>query len=143
MKPIAIVIAALSLCLAAPAAAGEAKRPEVIITSVNVSRGAVTDTTAGSAKIVVDACAAIGPRSVFTVTETRTLGKRRVARAVSRDPLGVDLDSVEPRDCFTGYTIAWTVAKKLLVGAGTYTVSVRVTDGYGHQSPAAVFSLRL
>ncbi len=75
--------------------------------------------------------------------ETRKLGAATKSSRVFRDPLGVDLTRRYPYDCVSGYLLSWIVPARLLGGGGTYSVNVRVRDGYGRMSTPALFSLRL
>ena len=88
-------------------------------------------------------CISVGPRAVLLTRETRSIGGVVKATATSLDPLGVDLDHVYPYDCVNNYGSSWIVQSRLLVGGGTYAVSIRARDGYGRMSSPLVFSVRL
>ena len=144
---LAALIAPAVIAPAAPAVAvasvAESSRPptlSVISASVTVSepRGG----NAGKAFIRVRYCAQIGPRSALLFRETRKLGGLTKASSRSSEPLGVDLQELRPYTCHR-FWVAWVVRAKLLVGGGTYSVTVRLLDAHDRLTRPVGFSLRI
>jgi len=65
-----------------------------------------------------------------------------MASARSVEPLGVDLTGVVPYQCVRGFVVAWLIPARLVVGGGTYSVTVHLQDGRGRLTPSVGFSLR-
>jgi hypothetical protein len=128
--------AALVLIASAPSAAKAVRAdgpPTLTLTSVSVKR------KPSGVTAYLNFCLSPGPGAAVITTETRKVGRRVVARDVSNDPLGVDLSTVQPRECVTRWLESWVVPGRLM-GAGTYSVSIRVKDGYAQLSKAVGFS---
>ena len=128
--------------LALPARAAAAQAPTAVISSVAVKHTAPASSGyAGSVEVRLRICLNVGPRAVLLVDETRKLGTVTRASESWRDPLGVDLDRVRPYACLNDYVVSWALRSRF-VGPGTYTVHIRIRDGYGRLSKAASFSLQ-
>jgi hypothetical protein len=130
--PLVAAVAVLTLAGAGLASAAEAP-PSIGLASVSVKRKPPT------ASVYLNFCASVGPRAAIITTETRRILSRVVARNVSPEPLGADLDRVYPRECVTRFLISWVVQPRLM-GKGVYSVSFRVKDGYGQLSKVVGFS---
>ncbi len=140
-----VSILAVSLCsIAVPVSAQtQAQKPSLgaISASVQLSQPR-RDGFAGKATIRVRFCAEIGPRAVLLIRETRKRAGATMASARSVEPLGVDLTGVVPYQCVRGFVVAWLIPARLVVGGGTYSVTVRLQDGRGRLTPSVGFSLR-
>jgi hypothetical protein len=137
---------ALALIVAAFVATGTMaagnEAPTLELTSAAVKRTKPNGRFAGSVTLHVRMCLSVGPRAQLIVTETRRLGAAVKARATWTDPLGVDLVKVYPYDCVSGYMLSWVLGTRFSVGPGTYTVTVRLRDGYGRLTAPVLVSLR-
>lgn len=135
----AILVAAV---LVAIASASSKQGPTLEIVSEAVVMTRIKDGSAGRAKASVRFCAELGPRAVLFIRETRRWrGAQRAVRSTV-EPLGVDLDHVMPYRCVARFSIGWLVPTSLLVGGGTYSVSVRLRDGRLRLSRSVGFSVR-
>ena len=121
---------------------GSVSEPTLSPISASVTVSKPLDGDAGKALIRVRFCAEIGPRAALLVRETRKVGGSIKASASSVEPLGVDLQRILPYRCFRNYVVAWLVRAKLLVGGGTYAMTVRLRDGHGRLTRPIGFSLR-
>jgi hypothetical protein len=131
-----LVVIALSVVLTLAGQGDSATRaPLLSLKSVTIIRSATRDGFGGSVEMRVRMCANMGPRAAFFTTEWRSVGARVVARAQDVDPLGVDLSHVYPYDCTAEYKLSWAVKTILIRGRGTYHVTIRLRDGYGHLTP--------
>lgn len=137
----ALIGVVLSLALPTPAAA-RAESPRLELASVSVRRTAPSAGFAGSVSLRLRVCASIGPRAVIVVQESRRVGGVTKARDRWSDPLGVDLDQVQPYECVSGYRLAWAARSRLFVGPGIYNATIRVRDGYGKVSAPVSLTLR-
>jgi hypothetical protein len=131
----------LALTLAIPAAA-RPEPPRLTLASVTVKRTAPKGGYAGSVSVRVRWCASVGPGAALVVQESRRVGSVTKARDRWTDPLGVDLDRVQPYDCVSGYLLSWAVKSRLFAGPGVYGVAIRVRDGLGKLSAPLSLSLR-
>jgi hypothetical protein len=139
---LALAAFALVAPLALPARAAAAQAPTAVISSVAVKHTArASSGYAGTVEVRLRICLNAGPRAVLLVDETRMLGTVTRASESWRDPLGVDLDRIRPYACFGNYVLSWALKSRFL-GPGTYTVRIRVRDGYGRLSNTASFSLQ-
>jgi hypothetical protein len=137
-----VSVVVTGLAVVASGSALDARRPTLTITSVKVTRTTTAPGYAGTVDLRVRLCASIGPRAVLLTRQWRAVGRVKKASANDIDPLGVDLTKVYPYSCTSDYQMSWIVPTRLLVGGGTYYVSVRVRDGYGRLSAPASFTLR-
>lgn len=137
---ILVTFAVSASALASPVAGSAPPTLSPISASVTITDP--RDDDAGRALIRVRFCAEIGPRAVLLIRETRKVGGSTKASGSSVEPLGVDLVRVLPYRCFRNYAVAWLVRAKLLVGGGTYAVTVRLRDGHGRLTRPIGFSLR-
>lgn len=139
-----LILASLVLPVSALAnpMAGSVSEPTLSPISASVTVSKPRDGDAGKALIRVRFCAEIGPRAALLVRETRKVGGSTKASASSVEPLGVDLQRILPYRCFRNYVVAWLVRAKLLVGGGTYAVTVRLRDGHSRLTRPIGFSLR-
>jgi len=87
-------------------------------------------------------CVSVGPRAIFSVRERRSDGGKTKAGYRWVDPLGVDLTRVYPRECVSNYIIGWAIKTQLIARPGTYSVVIRVRDGYGKWSEPVSFSVK-
>lgn len=123
----------LALALAAvQAAAAATASPKVTLTAITFKKGTVD--------LRFRLCLSVGPRAVILTRETRRVGGRVVAANSAVDPLGVDMRDIAPYGCVSNYTSGWIVNRNL-IGPGTYTMTLRVRDGYGILSKAVSFSI--
>jgi hypothetical protein len=116
--------------------------PSISLSRVTIERTKPDGGYAGTVDLKFRLCAIIGPRAVILVREARVLGGVTKASYNWLDPLGVDLDRVYPYACEPNYQASWIVKTRLIRGPGTYTVSIRVRDGYGRVSAPISFSLK-
>jgi len=139
----ALIVAALLAPVMALANVAESSRaPTLSVISASVTVSEPRGGNAGKATIRVKYCAEIGPRSALLFRETRKIGGLTKASSRSSEPLGVDLQEVLPYAC-RRFWVAWSVRARLLVGGGTYSVTVRLLDGHGDLTRPIGFSLRL
>jgi hypothetical protein len=136
------IFAASALASASPVA-GTARAPTLGAVGASVVIDGQRDEFAGKTTIRVRFCAEIGPHAVLLIRETRKTRGSTKASASSQEPLGVDLDRVQPYGCVRRFVVAWLVPAKLLRGTGTYSVTVRLRDGRGRLTRPIGFSLRL
>lgn len=130
--------------IALPAAAADltksTRAPTLVLTRASVTATGLREGYAGKALIRVRFCAEIGPRAVLLMRETRKIGGLTKASDQSVEPLGVDLERVLPYECVQDFEVEWLVRADLLVGGGTYYVSVRLRDGRGRVTRPVGFS---
>jgi hypothetical protein len=138
---LALATLALLIPLTLPAEAAAAKAPSAVITSVAVKRTAPSDGFAGSVDVRLRLCESVGPGATILVRETRKIGTLTKASERWSDPTGVDLTRIYPYGCVSNYQVSWAL-KSRFVGPGTYTITIRIRDGYGRLSRPASFSLQ-
>jgi hypothetical protein len=122
--------------------ASSTKAPTLRLMSATVVATKIQGNSAGRATVRIRFCAEIGPRAVLLIRETRRFRGSTRATASLVEPLGVDLTVVMPHRCIARHTVGWLVASKLLVGGGTYSVSIRLRDGRGRVTRSVGFSFR-
>ncbi len=137
---ITAALGVLLLALSLPAAAAE--KPSLELRSVTVKRYKPSGTFAGASTVRLRLCLSTGPGAYISVHEKRSVGGKTKASNRWNDPLGVDLTRVYPRECVPNYLISWAVETRLISGPGTYSVSIRVRDGYGVWTSPVSFSVK-
>lgn len=139
---VGLILVVLIAPLTALANLAESSRPPTLsVISASVTLSEPRGGNAGKAFIRVRYCAEIGPRSALLFRETRKVRGFTKASSRSSEPLGVDLQEILPYTC-RRFWVAWAVRAKLLVGGGTYSVTVRLLDGHDRLSRPVGFSLR-
>ena len=136
-----LAVLALATPLLLPGRADAARAPTAVLTSVAVKHTARSNGFAGTVAARLRICLSVGPRAVLLIEETRRVGTVTRARESWREPLGVDLDRVRPYACIGNYALSWALESRF-VGPGSYTVRIRVRDGYGRLSDSVSFSLQ-
>ncbi|MCS7007505.1 MAG: hypothetical protein RMM28_08980 [Thermoleophilia bacterium] len=128
-------LVALSSWFVLPALAEEPP-PSLSLISVSIKRDlrSTGDRFAGVAEFRVRLCVSNGPRAMFQIRERRTVGGKPVVSEQWINPLGVDLAEIYPRTCVSNYLVSWAIKARLIGRPGTYSVTIRVRDGYGRWS---------